>query len=291
MSSARPGTLFPEGEALNESDYQRLADFIEQRSGIKLPASKRVLLEGRLRKRLRQLHLDSFGAYCRFLFENGNADDEEVEILDAVTTNKTDFFRENHHFTFLSEIALPELVKRGGGVRRPLRLWSAGCSNGAEPYSLAMVCQDFAGRQAGFQFRVLGTDISSSMLRMAQRAIYPHAMIDSVPLEWRKRYLLRCQDSGQDEVRIAPELRQLVSYAYVNLIWEAYPIEYQVEVLFCRNVLIYFDKPTQRAVLSRLCRHLVDGGYLILGHSETITGLSLPLQAVAPTVFVRERSI
>lgn len=294
MTSAPLESQNPESQSLSDRDFQRLADFIQNRSGIKLPPSKKILVEGRIRRRMRQLRLDTFSAYCKYLFESSHSEDEEDEILDVITTNKTDFFREIHHFRYLAEKALPDLASRGRGTTQALRVWSAGCSNGAEPYSIAMVCQAFAEQHPGFRYGVIGSDLSTAMLRVAQRAIYPHDMIEPLPMEWRKRYLLRSQsadgDGAGDEIRIAPEVRRAVTFGHVNLMSETYPIEGQVEILFCRNVLIYFDKPTQGAVLSRLCRVLAEGGYLFLGHSESITGLPLPLRTVAPTVFVREAS-
>lgn len=282
---ANSAPLFPATECLSDRDYLRLADFIHRRSGIRLPPSKKTLLEGRLRRRLRHLALSSFQDYCRFLFEQGGCIHEEAEILNLVTTNKTDFFREPHHFEALIRIMLPALAETGAGRERPLRVWSAGCSNGAEPYTLAMVCEDFASRHRGYRYGILATDICTDVLQQANRAIYPHAMIEAVPMELRQRHLLRCRDGGVDEVRISRDLRQRVSFDYLNLMDETYPFTERFDIIFCRNVLIYFDKPTQRAVIERLCRHLRAGGYLVLGHSESIAGMALPLTMIAPTAF------
>ena len=273
-------------DCLSAADYRRLADFIHTSSGIRMPSSKKTFLEGRLRKRLHLWGYESFDEYCHYVFDEGGLFEEATALIDAVTTNKTDFFREPHHFDFLIREGLPRLVDRGLGIHHPLRVWSAGCANGAEAYTIAMVCHDFAQRTPRFRFDIFGSDICVSALNDAARAVYPHAMIAPVPMNMRRRYLLR--DEEQDEVRIVPELRRLVSFAYINLIDPDYRLQRSMDIVFCRNLLIYFDKQTQRGVLQRLCRNLRVGGYLILGHSESVTGLELPLKSVATTVYVRE---
>ena len=285
MTSVASGNPFEINDFLDGEDYRRLAEFIHGHAGIKMPPSKKTFLEGRLRKRLTRLGFPSFDAYCRYLFDQGGLVDEEVSLIDAVTTNKTDFFREPHHFDFLTREALPHLTGRGIGIRQPLQIWSAGCSTGAEPYTIAMVCQDFASHTPRFGFEITASDISVSVLTEAARAIYSHAVIEPVPMDLRKRYLLR--DEASDEVRIAPELRRRISFGRLNLTNAADRPRHPMDLVFCRNLLIYFDKATQLAVLKRLCRDLRVGGYLFLGHSESITGLDLPLSQVATTVFIR----
>jgi chemotaxis protein methyltransferase CheR len=271
---------------LRDRDFRRLAALIHERSGIRMPPSKKAFLEGRMRRHMRGLGFGDLGDFCRWLFDEGGLAEDETALIDAVTTNKTEFFRERHHFDFLAAVALPALRAQGSGTDRPLRVWSAGCSNGAEPYSLAMVCADFARAAAPFRFEILASDISSEMLRQAARAIYPIAAIEPVPVDMRRRYLLR--DGARGEVRIVPELRRTVTLVRHNLLREPYPADPSTDIVVCRNLLIYFDRPTQRAVLERLCRHVRPGGYLILGHSEGTVGLTLPLRPVAPTTFQRE---
>jgi chemotaxis protein methyltransferase CheR len=275
-----------EGRPLDDRDFRRLAALIHGRSGIRMPPSKKTFLEGRMRRHMRRRGFGDVAEYCRWLFSEGGLAEDEDALIDAVTTNKTEFFRERHHFDFLAAAALPALGAQGSGTERPLRIWSAGCSNGAEPYSLAMACADFAGHAAGFRFEILASDISVTMLQQAMRAVYPAAAVAPVPLPQRRRYLLRDDASG--EVRIAPELRRTVRFVHHNLMNEPYPAHRSTDIVVCRNLLIYFDRPTQRDVLNRLCRHVRPGGYLILGHSEGVVGLTLPLRAVAPTTFLRE---
>jgi chemotaxis protein methyltransferase CheR len=266
-----------------------MAEFIRTRSGITMPPSKKPFLEGRIRRRIRRAGFKTMDDYCRWLFEEGGLAHDGNALLDAVTTNKTDFFRERHHFEFLSNVVLPNFRAALGGSRRHLRIWSAGCSNGAEPYSLAMSCADFARQNPGFEFEILASDISTEVLWTATRAIYPHGAIVAVDDDLRRRYLLH--DPGRDEVRIIADLRRKVTFKHHNLMDEPYPASRITDIVFCRNLLIYFDRKTQGVVLSRICRYLRPGGYLFLGHSEgSIADLNLPLRAVAPTTFVREES-
>jgi chemotaxis protein methyltransferase CheR len=276
-------------DRLRQSDFRRLAAFIQDYSGIKMPPSKITMLEGRLRHRVRDTGAASLAEYCRALFDGGTLRDEAVHLIDAVTTNKTDFFREPEHFRILVRQALPTLLAdRRAGTQAQLKFWSAACSTGAEPYTLAMVLADWREQHHGLRISILGTDLSTEVLSAAHRAVYPEAMIAVVPPEFRHRYLLRSRDRTRRVVRVVPELRAWMTFGRLNLMDPEYPVDHDFDVIFCRNVLIYFDKPTQRAVLLRLCQHLRPGGYLFLGHSESLAGMDLPLRSVANTVLRRE---
>jgi chemotaxis protein methyltransferase CheR len=278
-----------EAGLLGQRDFIRLAQFVHARSGIRISPSKKTFLESRIRRHLRVLGFATMKEYCRWLFDEGGLVQDETALLDAVTTNKTEFFRERHHFEFLSNVILPDFRASSGGSHLPLRIWSAGCSNGAEPYSLAIICEDFARTNSSFSFEILASDISTEVLQVAMRAIYPHSTIGPVSMELRKHYLLH--DPGSDEVRIIPDLRRKVLFKHHNLMDEPYPVSQKMDIVFCRNLLIYFDRATQRTVLSHLCRCLRPGGYLFLGHSEgSIADLKLPLRAVGPTIFIREEA-
>lgn len=269
---------------LSSRNFRRLAEFIYNYSGIKMPDAKKVMLEGRLRRRLRVTGFVDFDSYCDYLFEGDGLEAEALHLIDVVTTNKTDFFREPSHFDFLQANALPELMKRG--LRR-LRVWSAACSIGAEPYTLAMVIDDFLRDQKGQDYRILATDLSTEVLQKAQRGIYPADAVEPVPASLAARYVLVARDRNRGEVRIAPHLRSHVAFARLNLMDDSYSVGEPMDVIFCRNVLIYFDKKTQYAVLSRLCDCLDKGGYLFIGHSESIAGMNLPLKQVANTIFIK----
>ncbi len=265
--------------------FVKLSTFIYDTCGIKMPPSKSTMLEARLIKRMRALGLSSFQEYCSYLFSPEGKDHELVHMIDAVTTNKTDFFREPQHFEYLLDEAVPKLMaSSGAGIRRPLMVWSAACSSGEEPYTLAMVLQEVARTRRDFSFMVLGTDISTKVLEKAKQAIYDEERIMPVPMDLRRRYLLRSKDPRKKEVRIVPELRTKVRFRWLNFINDDFGLREKMDIIFCRNVLIYFDRTTQEKVVTRLCRHLNTGGYLFTGHSETLNGMDLPLTAVANTV-------
>ena len=270
---------------LSQELFLRLSDFIYRESGIKMPLTKKTMLEARLQKRLRSMGLTSYDEYCSYLFSPEGIANELVHMIDVVTTNKTDFFREAQHFEYLIEHVLPGLVQsRGAGIRRPFMAWSAACSSGEEPYTLAMVLDQFSRRARGFTFQVLGTDISTRVLETARDGIYHEERIEQIPLELRSSYFMKSRDRSRKLVRVVPELRAHVKFRRLNFMEEDFGMREKMDVVFCRNVLIYFDRPTQEAVINRICGHLHSGGYLFTGHSETINGMKVPLTPVANTV-------
>ncbi len=271
-------------DQLSAEDFTRLSELIEDYSGIKMPASKRTMLEGRLRRRLRVTSIATLDDYCSFLFDHDGLATEFVHLINAVTTNKTDFFREPAHFRFLEAEGLPALAR---AARGPIKAWSAACSIGAEPYTLAMVLEENLRHGARQDYSILCTDLSTEVLDKALCGEFPKEMIEPVDVELRRRYVRRARAPGSDQVRIAPELRAKLSFARLNLMDDAYPVAADMDLIFCRNILIYFDKPTQTKVVRQLCEHLCPGGYLFLGHSESIAGAGLPLTQVANTVFQR----
>ncbi|MDO1580503.1 CheR family methyltransferase [Rhizobium oryzicola] len=286
MSSSNAASLTaqPLDDRLSKRSFEKLSKYIYNYSGIKMPHSKVTMLEGRLRRRLRVTGIATFDAYVDYLFEHDGLKTESIYLIDAVTTNKTDFFREPKHFEFLTEKALPDMLSRKD---RTLRIWSSACSIGAEPYTIAMVLDEAIGSRSDVEYRILATDLSTDVLRAARRGIYPNDMISPVPKHLQRKYVMQAIDPQRGEARIVPQLRQKVGFARLNLMDDAYPIRDQQHMIFCRNVLIYFDKPTQQHVLTRLCDNLVPGGYLFIGHSETTGGLDLPIKQVANTIFKR----
>jgi len=262
-------------------NFERLARYIYDYSGIKMPSSKRTMLEGRLRRRLRHTGHATFDDYCDHLFREDGLEGECVFLIDAVTTNKTDFFREPRHFDYMAEQVLPEYLAAG---QRRIRAWSAACSTGAEPYTMAMVMQRFADERGGPDFHILGTDLSTEVLETALRGVYANEILAPVPAEMR-RWVMPARDTRRREARIHPALRAKLSLARLNLMNDSYSVGEPFDLIMCRNVLIYFDKPTQAKVLRRLCDRLKRGGFLFIGHSESITGIELPLTTVANTIF------
>lgn len=291
MTAVRPGGAAAVPAAATEPldrlaprDFQRLADFIRDEAGIKMPGNKTIMLEGRLRRRVRATGTGTIGGYCAWFFDGGRNDEEAVHLINAVTTNKTDFFREPRHFDYLRDTALPALRDAG---RRPVRAWSAACSTGAEPYTMAMVMDAFAAQSGGPEYEILVTDLDTEVLAVAQRGIFPAASVDPVPPVLRQRYVMTAKAAKRDDVRMAPALRARIGFARHNLMDTRYDVGAAMDLIFCRNVLIYFDKPTQEQVVRRLVECLRPGGYLFLGHSESIAGFDLPLTTVANTVFQR----
>jgi chemotaxis protein methyltransferase CheR len=272
-------------EALSSRDFARLCSFIYEEAGIRLGMEKKTMLEGRLRYRLRALNIDSYKHYCEYLFGPEGLREEKVRFIDVVTTNKTDFFREAKHFDYLAQRALPELAERAGG--QPLLVWSAGCSSGEEPYTLAMVLSEYAEAHPGFRFRVLATDISTKVLARAELGVYTTDDVEPVPPLLRRKYLMRSRERNADRVRIVPELRKLVEFRRLNFMDADYGLSAKVDAIFCRNVIIYFDRATQEKILGRLSSYLKPSGYLFVGHSETLHDMRLPVEALGPALYRR----
>ncbi|MBO9723411.1 MAG: protein-glutamate O-methyltransferase CheR [Novosphingobium sp.] len=267
---------------MSKRNFARLAAYIYDYSGIKMPESKKTMLEGRLRRRQRAAGAQTLDDYCDYIFAEQNLAEEGLSLINAVTTNKTDFFREPGHFDYLSKVILPEMAARGV---RSIRAWSAACSTGPEPYTLAMVLDDHAETHGGPAYGILATDLDTDVLETARSGIYPRELVDPVPDALQRKYVMFPRDAARRDVRMVPALRSAIGFARLNLMDERYPVGEPMHLVFCRNVLIYFDKPTQKQVVSRLVDCLKPGGYLFLGHSESITGHDLPLTQVANTVF------
>lgn len=275
---------------ISDAEFLRFGDYIQSQCGIKMPFSKKTMLQGRLQKRLRLLGLSSFSAYADFVFSAKGMEEEIFHMIDAVTTNKTDFFREAHQFDYLNTVALPEIInkpKRSSG--KQLKAWSAGCSTGEEPYTLAMVLSQFAERNSSFSFSILATDISTKVLKNAQLGIYDEEKIAPVPMALRQKYLLRSKDRAV--VRIVPELRSCVQFTQLNFMNEDFGLRDMMDIIFCRNVIIYFERSTQESILRRICRYLAPGGYLFMGHSETLNGMDLPVTQLSASIYKRRYDV
>ena len=245
------------------------------------------MLELRIKRRLRSLSMNTFGQYCEYLFARHNHREEIVHLLDVVTTNKTDFFREPDHFEYLVQKAVPDLVAREQ-IDKGLLVWSAGCSTGEEPYTLAMVLSEYAQMHPGFRFRVLATDLSTTVLAKAELGVFGNEVVQRIPLELRRKYFMRSRDPEDNTVRVVPELRHLVDFRRVNFMDSDFGLTDKVHIIFCRNVIIYFDRRTQENILQKLTNHLMPGGYAFLGHSETLHGMNLPLVPIAPALYRRD---
>ena len=242
------------------------------------------MLEIRLRRRLKSLGIALLGDYCERLFGLDGKHGELVHLIDVITTNKTDFFREAGHFDYLVSKALPDLAAQHGMNRMSL-VWSAGCSTGEEPYTLAMVLSEYAAASPGFRFQILATDISTEVLGKARLGIFKREQVRPVPAALERKYFMRSRDRESDLVRVVPELRHLVDFRRLNFMDDHFELPQRPEIIFCRNVIIYFDRPTQERLLKKLTAQLMPGGYFFAGHSESLQGMDLTLRAVAPSAY------
>lgn len=204
-------------------------------------------------------------------------------MIDQVTTNKTDFFREPAHFDYLTSKVLPELTRS----KKRVMIWSAGCSSGEEPYTLAMVLNEYRDGYQSPDFLILATDISTRVLEKAKLAVYEHERVVPIPPALQKKYLLRSKDKTKNIYRVVFGLRKQVQFRKLNFMNEDFGFREKMDIIFCRNVIIYFDKPTQERLLNKLCEHLSPDGYIFVGHSETLFGMNVPLVQVAPTIYRR----
>ena len=271
-------------QGLCNADFDRLRGLIYDESGINLSPEKKTMMEIRLKRRLLSLDISSYGQYCDYAFSSEGRESELVHLIDVITTNKTDFFREAGHFDYLVSKALPELAMRKGAARKSL-VWSAGCSTGEEPYTLAMVLSEYSQECSGFRFGVLATDICTAVLAKAAMGIFKSELVRPVPQELRRKYFMRSRDPESDLLRVVPEVRALIEFRRVNFMDSDFGLAESPEIIFCRNVIIYFDRPTQVRLLEKLTRQLATGGYFFAGHSESLQGMDLPLVPVATSVY------
>lgn len=277
-----PGIFTP--VEMTDKDYSIISSYIEKNVGIRMAKGKKVMMQSRLMSRLRTLGMHSFEEYINFVFNQDTSGQELIFMTNALTTNKTDFFREADHFDTMNNIVLPDLIEKG---KRTIHIWSSASSSGEEPYTLAIVMSEYKRNHSkSFSgFDVLGTDISTEVLDKAVNAVYTETDVAGIPLEMKRRYFLKSKDKEQHTVRIKPELRAKCSFQRLNLMDETWDVPAKFEIIFCRNVLIYFDKPTQEKIIRHLLQHLIPGGYLFLGHSETVFSMNLPLKTVGPTAY------
>ena len=269
--------------ALTDHEFALFQRLIHKVAGIWLADIKRALLVARLSRRLRDLGLSSYEAY----YERVSASPGElIRMLDAVTTNETHFFRERAQFDLLADRVCPELEARAArGLRaRTLRIWSAACSTGEEPYSLAMLLHDRLGA-LGWTIDILASDLSTRVLDHARAAIYRVDRLDQVPEGWVRRYFHRGIGPEEGRARLIPALRSMVHFTRINLRDEAWAADAPYDLIFCRNVLIYFDAPSRRDVLTRMLGRLAPGGLLFLGHAESLLGLGAAVRTVIPAVY------
>jgi len=271
---------------LSGEDFDFLCRLIYQKSRIRLGPDKRTLVASRLAKRLRQLQLADYNEYCQLL--RSPAGEEELQFLiDRISTNHTHFFREIKHFDFLREKVLPRRQASSNGRREIFRVWSAACSSGEEPYSLAVHLSEHLAPARSNAWDIEASDISTRVLEIAERGIYQEDKVSGISQELLRRHFQRGTREWEGQYRVKDELRQRVHFHHLNLLENNYPFTTPFDVILCRNVMIYFDRPTQEALVGYLAGWLSPGGYLMVGHSESLSGIRHSLKMVQPAVYAK----
>ena len=270
---------------LSDREFERFSRIIYETSRIALNDGKKELLRARLGKILRRRGIGSFREYLA-LVEEDRTGEELTLLLDAISTNLTSFFREADHFRFVERTVLPQLAaERKGRSDRKIRGWSAGCSSGEEAYSLAIALLEALGGAAGWDIRLLATDISTKVLAMARNGLYSSDRVKTVsPQVVARHFLPEAGSDGRKLFRVAPAVRDLVTFGHLNLL-EPYPFRGPFDFIFCRNVMIYFDKKTQETLVNGFHRYLAEDGYLFIGHSESLNGVAHSFRYVQPSVY------
>jgi chemotaxis protein methyltransferase CheR len=273
--------FMPNNTELSAKAFKRLSTFINSEFGIKMPPEKKIMLQSRLLKRLRYLNLRNFDEYVELIFDKKEGKDELYMMIDLVSTHKTNFFRESQHFDYLTASALPNIIK----TKKNIKVWSAGCSTGEEVYTLGMILSEFKFRNQAPTFDILGTDIAKHVLEKAAKGVFHRDTIANISLERKKRFFLKHKDSSQPFVKVVPELRKASRFQWLNLMDPEYKLVDNFDIIFCRNVLIYFERDIQEQVVRKLSNKLQPNGLLFLGHSESIINFKLPLVQIMPTIY------
>ncbi len=277
-------TLTLKDIVLTEDDFCRISDLVYQHCGINLHTGKKELVRARLAKRLRMGNFNTFQEYMQYVIDDKTGKEFSI-LIDSLSTNLTSFFREQKHFEFLREQYLPLLLERKQKNRDfKIRAWSAGCSSGEEVYSIAITLLEALEGRGQWDVKILGTDISTRMLDKAQKGIYDQKCIQPVPVLLKNKYLLQNRITGRTDFEVSKSIRDIAVFRYLNLM-EDWPIKGTLDFIFCRNVMIYFDKPTQQRLINRFWNLLGPGAVLFTGHSESLTGIEHKYRYVQPTIY------
>ncbi len=265
----------------SDKEFKFISKLVGERTGIVLSDAKRQMVYGRLSRRLRQLKLTKFSEYCELL--TSGHEEELIEFTNAITTNLTAFFRENHHFDFLKDTVLPELIKKNAHTKR-LRIWSAGCSSGEEPYSIAMCVREALPKSAGWDVKILATDLDSNMVQRGKNGIYTTERVEGLTEARMKKWVKRGKGANDDKVRMSDDLRNMITFKELNLM-EDWPIKGPFDFMFCRNVVIYFNKETQRELFDRYAELLAPNAHLFIGHSESLNKVTERFNLLGKTIY------
>lgn len=271
---------------ISANEFQKLADLIYQHAGIRLKDTKKNLVKSRLRKRVDTLDLSSFEEYYNKILDDRTGQ-ELSYLLQAISTNVTSFFREQKHFDYLEDHIIPEMLEKynQSSERTYIHLWSSACSTGQEPYSMAISLLENITNPQNYRLKVLGTDISREALQSARRGVYRMEDVEDINDLVRNRYFESFKDNGTSKVRIKTKVRNLVKFGYLNLNGKKFPFSKKFDVIFCRNVTIYFDKPVVQKLINRFEEYLKNDGYLFMGHSESLAGIDHDLTFREATIY------
>ena len=271
---------------LSDNDFSRVSRVVYEHCGINLKSEKRALVQSRLAKLVRSSGFSSYSDYLDYVLRDpDNA--EFTDFIDRLSTNLTSFFRENRHFDYLKSSVLPRLT--AGSAAPRVRCWSAGCSSGQEPYSLAMTIAEFIPEAKRANVKILASDISTQMVSTAKMGRYPKAKLDGIDSALLKKYFSPAQGAGSKDYQVSNELRKMIVFKQINLM-KPWPITTMVDIIFCRNVMIYFDKQTQQSLINRFYDQLVPGGMLFIGHSESLSGTKHSFKYMEPTIYRKEEN-
>jgi len=280
------GILTVQDVPLTNAEFRRISELVREHCGINLHEGKKNLVRSRLAKHVRRGNFSSFNEYIDHVLQDETGVEFSI-LVDALTTNLTSFFREPQHFQFLQQRFLPVLLsRRRQEGRLQLRGWSAGCSSGEEPYTIAITILESLQNSEQWDVKILATDIATTALETAKAGIYEAEKVAAVPPMLRQKYLLWRREAGRKLYQVSPKLKQLVIFAYLNLT-DDWPIHRQLDFIFCRNVMIYFDKRTQARLVSRFWNLLNPGGVLFTGHSESLTGIDHSFEYIQPTIYMK----
>ncbi len=274
-------------DKLSEKDFRRVSNVIYKHCGINLHGGKEPLVRARLAKRMRTLKFDSFRKYVDFALSDAGKH-EFHSLVDSLSTNLTSFFREKDHFQYLINPFLPNLLEKKSGLsEHKIRIWSAGCSSGEEPYSLAITLIESIPDYQKWDVKILASDISTQILDRAKQGTYDQSRVKPLTKEQKRRFLTPNNIEGEKVYQVSRELQNIICFRYLNLMNE-WPCKGPFDIIFCRNVMIYFDKPTQARLIERFGQCLTKGGVLCIGHSESLSGINHKYRFVQPATYIKE---
>lgn len=290
LTKTRPngtGKIVGKPFTLSEGEFDQIRALVKQHTGIHLSDQKRSLVLSRLTRRLRSLGLANFTEYIKVL-QGPGAEEELLNMINRITTNKTDFYRENHHFEFMTKTLLPGLVSQAQRTgQKKVRIWSAGCSSGEEPYTLAITLAEFFKNLPGWDYKILATDLDTNMLRKASAGVYDARLLEPVPRDKLNRYFTQNRGDGADTYTVSQKLRDLIIFRKFNLMSPTYPVKVPLDAVFCRNVLIYFTNQDRVRIVTNFHRVIKPGGYMFVGHSESLRQVNELFKYTGTTVYQR----